>query len=188
MFRRPGRPRKDVGADIDQYLGHDVPSERLRLRRMDPGSACRDGSPLRGDRRRRRDGGACRTQSVHARVSRPRRVPACDAKSPTAYTCDRTEFIGRQRLVGAAGSAWAPAASRTEWRRTRRLRGIADRSRNPATRLPTNRVCAGPGREHGRGFRIGCALARRRRRSRPAQERAHRFWDETLGAVASAHA
>jgi cyclic beta-1,2-glucan synthetase len=100
---------------------------------------------------------------------------------PRSLTCDRADFIGRNRTLDAPAGLFRAGAWRARRRRPRSLRRTADRDRIP------------PGESRRVAFVLARATAAhaaelRRTLRRPwrvdaAIARAEGFWDDTLGAI-----
>ena len=164
--------------------------QRVRLRRVVPGAAARRRAPVRRHRARRDDRRAARAQRLQHGVRRARRRSGAPPSRPQSYTCDRAEFVGRNRTLAA------PAALLRE-----RLAGRSGAGLDPCARAAGRRSRFEPGETRRVAFVLGQgrdrAHAARRwrratRRSRSVEAALARApsacWDDTLGAVQVQHA
>ena len=95
------------------------------------------------------------TQHLQHRASRARVAFFRATEAPASYTCDRSEFVGRNRSARRAGGALSRAARRAHRRRPRPVRGAAGGRRARARR----------DRAASRSCSVRAATARTRARS-----------------------
>ncbi len=170
------RSRQVLAADPDQRGRAPAPPERLRLQRMDPGSAPRGRGAARRDRARRGDRRDLRAQSLQHRVPRARGLRP--RERGLALGNRRPGFVpGAQRIARRAGCPRPRGALRPLRRGPRSLRGAAPVDRARPRRGADPRVPAGPGHGRLRGSRARLAPRLRRRRPSRRGARCGRRWD-----------
>jgi hypothetical protein len=142
--------RQVLSAHPHEQDRHLAEVERLRLQRVDPGSATRGSIASRRDRARRCDGSDPGPQPLQHRATGARRVRPRQ-RGPSLVDGRQSVVPRPKRLPRAAGGALPRGPLRPLRRGSRSLRGAA-RVRHPGARrgaLP--RVLAGPGEVRLRG-------------------------------------
>ena len=169
VFVAPEDPVKLARADADQHVDGDAAPERVRLRRVVPGSAARRRAAVRRHRAGRRRPARCSratptTRSSAsasrsgARPSRRARTPAIAPSSSDAIArSSAPAALFRERLAGRTGAGLDPCGALQIARRAR-----AGRDRDASA------FVLGQGRDRAHARRAGGALclARRRRTRR----------------------
>ena len=151
------RSREALAADADERGRRPASPERLRLQRVDPGSATRGPGAPRRDRARRGDRRDPRAQSLQHRVPRTRGLRPRERGRPLG---DRRPGVvpGPQRVARAAGGPRPRGALRPLRRGPRSLRGAAAvASRSPPARRASLVFLLGQAQGRRRGSRARLA-------------------------------
>ena len=158
VFVAPDDPVKLAVLTLTNTSTADAAPQRVRLRRMVPGPAACRRTAIRDDRARRGDRRDLRAEPLQHGVRRPRQLLAAPPRAPRSFTCDRADFVGRNRTLARPAGLFRERLGRTQRRRPRSLRGASARGAR-STPGATRRVAFVLGQ--GRDAAHAAALAAR---------------------------